>query len=875
MVAQQRMGGPLGSSSRPRPPLPMNPAPRSSEDRARPMPPTRPVPPGSAAPPVPFRTAPAPPQQSAQARDAEGERPAPEGSPRVKVPPPSVAPHPPSSSASLGSARAALHHAAPTPPHVESPQPREDAHTPPPAGDEPRRAPAARGSEPDSFLAILQKQDPNSADILLGMLKDISDLKRKIALIGKKNFQLETDIGLLDKKIALLIKNRISLEEVLADKGAIMDCKEKTVSLNKHDAEIYGRMFYLLQRQTKYISQLAGLVKIGEIDNFLQTVMFTLYGNQYEEEEEHLLLTMFRTVLKGDFAEAKSLNELLRANTALTRMMNTYTRRGPGQQYLKHVLTKLIAVLIEENQNLEINPGKVYEGYINEYESTQGKAFEGDRKLTPEQCAELPQIRQIIERRIAQLDSVTNRFVETICASIEHVPYGIRYICQQIMRLIKDRWAEATSVQICCAIGGFMILRFINPAIITPNAYMLTDAKLSAPMRRNLTLVAKVLQNLSNNAPFGGLKEFYMAPLNPVLKKYQPRLNEFLERLTEVEDLDNHLEMDQFLAMGKFQTEQSITISLNEIYFIHGLLKQHMEVILPDKSDELRTILGSMPDPPPALPRKDNANVELKLVNISRTDADLTKLQPEQLYGETKYLVFLLMRTIPRRMDPPLVSGDVHAMLGQLASHAATHGEQEMLDRISKILANLKKLVGCSLLSDDDNYARLRRDLYDDVTNVQERTKKIKSDTDRLRQVLQNMEERNNFGLQQLRAYEEYLVNVRSKTTPANSGDKKGSSTKAGPLKLTHAQLEKDGVITESQIPDERKGNIVFQISTLGAGAFEVSVSYRSRDIGSMRLQLDDLLERQANNELQLETDFVTLNVNLLIYLLNKHFVMS
>jgi len=31
-----------------------------------------------------------------------------------------------------------------------------------------------------------------------------------------------------------------------------------------------------------------------EIDSLLQTVMFTIYGNQYESREEHLLLTMFQ-----------------------------------------------------------------------------------------------------------------------------------------------------------------------------------------------------------------------------------------------------------------------------------------------------------------------------------------------------------------------------------------------------------------------------------------------------------------------------------------------------------------------------------------------------------------------------------------------------
>jgi Ras GTPase-activating-like protein IQGAP2/3 len=41
---------------------------------------------------------------------------------------------------------------------------------------------------------------------------------------------------------------------------------------------------------------------MAEIDSLLQTVMFTIYGNQYESREEHLLLTMFQVCssLLGD-----------------------------------------------------------------------------------------------------------------------------------------------------------------------------------------------------------------------------------------------------------------------------------------------------------------------------------------------------------------------------------------------------------------------------------------------------------------------------------------------------------------------------------------------------------------------------------------------
>lgn len=56
----------------------------------------------------------------------------------------------------------------------------------------------------------------------------------------------------------------------------------------------YGNLFFLLQSEPRHIATLCRLVNLSEIDTLLQTVMFTLYGNQYESREEHLLLTMFQ-----------------------------------------------------------------------------------------------------------------------------------------------------------------------------------------------------------------------------------------------------------------------------------------------------------------------------------------------------------------------------------------------------------------------------------------------------------------------------------------------------------------------------------------------------------------------------------------------------
>lgn len=54
---------------------------------------------------------------------------------------------------------------------------------------------------------------------------------------------------------------------------------------------------FLLQSEPRHIAHLCRLVTMAEIDALLQTVMFTIYGNQYESREEHLLLTMFQVKL--------------------------------------------------------------------------------------------------------------------------------------------------------------------------------------------------------------------------------------------------------------------------------------------------------------------------------------------------------------------------------------------------------------------------------------------------------------------------------------------------------------------------------------------------------------------------------------------------
>lgn len=125
----------------------------------------------------------------------------------------------------------------------------------------------------------------------------------------------------LDSRIALLIQNRMALEEVCisscerlitidhVQQNEVASHLEEGMELqegffpNDDKTQKYGNLLFLLQSEPRHIAHLCRLVSMAEIDALLQTVMFTIYGNQYESREEHLLLTMFQVWLLSNLGE--------------------------------------------------------------------------------------------------------------------------------------------------------------------------------------------------------------------------------------------------------------------------------------------------------------------------------------------------------------------------------------------------------------------------------------------------------------------------------------------------------------------------------------------------------------------------------------------
>ncbi|KAK9238227.1 Rho GTPase activation protein [Lipomyces kononenkoae] len=742
------------------------------------------------------------------------------------------------------------------------------------------------------YVSISAAEQDEVDDELARAQKRLRDLKAKISAQSKKNFVLERDVRYLDSRIALLIQNKIASEEhaEVANRLEETDLRYGN-SLDHRKVDTYGNLFFLLQTEPHYIATLCRLISMAEIDSFLQTVMFTIYGNQYEQREEHLLLKMFQSVLASQFEAATEFSSLLRANTPVSRMMTTYTRRGPGQSYLKSVLSEQINdVSSHLDLDLEINPLKVFEQIYEEAllcANGNGDLVCMEKCVSAEDAAANKEVLEIIRPRQSTLLKIANSFLTKIIDSLDSVPYGIRWICKQIRSLTRRKYPNTEDSAVCTLIGAFFFLRFINPAIVTPHSYMLVDSLPADSPRRTLTLVAKMLQGLANKSTYS--KEPYMASVSTFVDDNKIRMDKFLNDLCDVPDFYETLELDQYVALSKKDIRLSITI--NEIYSMHALLEQHLGTLGREKPSRLSVILRDVGPAPALLPRIENFTLQLPLFSRFETQiedlgAALDITQADVLFMEAKSLLIQIIRSLPTCSVVTARPLDLHG-IAHLA--ASTPKDPLLTKKGIRALELLNELIGQNILQ-DANFASdtLAEEIEEELAQLGSIREKVLDETRSLEDVLKTIKDHNAYLQSQLETYKSYLRNVRMQSGPKKStvndrvglvtiqgkGRKEPKSQYLGPYKYSQQTLQKEGVISVCNVPQNLVNNLYFYISSPTPGTFVVSLNYKGRIRGllELNLKLDDLLEMIRNDIEVLDLEYVVVNVPGMLDFLQRQF---
>ena len=138
----------------------------------------------------------------------------------------------------------------------------------------------------------------------------MEELRKKVIMKIRENISSETEIQNLDIKIALLVKNRISLEDVIRFttkrmksllRDSLANDEKFQYNLRGTDRENrekklhYEQLFYLLQTQPQYLTNLMYFMNRqsgAAITRFLEQIVLTLFGYAQNSREEYLLLNL-------------------------------------------------------------------------------------------------------------------------------------------------------------------------------------------------------------------------------------------------------------------------------------------------------------------------------------------------------------------------------------------------------------------------------------------------------------------------------------------------------------------------------------------------------------------------------------------------------
>jgi len=508
---------------------------------------------------------------------------------------------------------------------------------------------------------------------------------------------------------------------------------------------------------------------------------------------------------------------------------------------------------------LELHPLFIYQGIIIDQEMETGTKSTLERGISEDQALQNKDVQRIIQSRLKELETICQSFLDGIIRTIDDLPYGIRWICKQLRDIYQKTMPNASKDDTIKLQMYFVYYRFINLAIVTPDSFNIIETEIPSTARKNLVSVAKVLQNVFNFREFTP-NDRHMLGLNDFVARSKPALLRYVDDIPRVEDPEDHLQVTQYMELTH-QTKPIISISLHEIYNTHSLIAKHLDGLAPDKEDPLRQIMIDLGPPPENVTEEDDREIQLTLTNRFKVEVE-EENEIQKLIAETKELVIPILRLVP--IQNTIQRLTLMDILEYGIKHATENNNRDLSNKINQVLENLGKLEKEDVVSKEDNYESFIHDVALEVANRSAIREQQRKEIIRLTTTLDNLRKYEGFVREKIENYKEYVDQCIKQTY--NPSSKKS-------FKFSYKELNKRGVIIDSDVPTLSRGKTVFNISSTIPGSYEVKAKIAGIRAETMDLRIDDLLEKQFNGIDRLELDQITLDVNMTIRLLNEKFL--
>ncbi|RLV94789.1 Inhibitory regulator protein IRA2 [Spathaspora sp. JA1] len=262
-----------------------------------------------------------------------------------------------------------------------------------------------------------------------------------------------------------------------------------------------------LTKQTEIFGAIAESASSLE-HNLLSSSLFGIFCYSGRLDE------LFKVLLIDEISNLTRSTDLFRRNSTLTRLLFNFTQ-DYGMEYLNTTLRPIIEEIVENQVIFEvektdtINPDLFFQYF--------------------------------------------NKLVDSIVNSQDQLPASFKFVCREISSAVEGKFKDASVI----AIGSFMFLRYLCPAIISPEQFFKIPIN-HVKVKRSLMQLVKVLQNMANGT-ITSIKWPVLTSRMDELLTINTKIYDFLDKISTAE-------------IDEYPFQQSTEKPMAELRYLHKFI---------------------------------------------------------------------------------------------------------------------------------------------------------------------------------------------------------------------------------------------------------------------------------------------------------------
>lgn len=513
----------------------------------------------------------------------------------------------------------------------------------------------------DSYKSLITSPNPpletvktfvhllNDSDLDFEQEVHLEQSRKQVIDEIQHNEQLEQFISQLDVKIALLLKNKITIDEVIRHRNKAFNNSSNynntanlalttpadmfdLKALNKSSRrrlELYQGLFYILQTQPVYFARLFKKLQRSVVSEKeakeIERLAICLFDGPLPKKrrEEYFILKLISRSIEEESTASHNLKSVLRGNFMWWKLLAAMNRSSRERQTLRTLLySPVMTVITRPDLDLESDPLVIYRKSISDEEIRTGQLSNRNPHISVNEAIRDPDTRSTYISNMQRLRELTTEFLNTLSDNVEMVPYHIRFAARQVYSTCKTLFGEegikrpsattsASSASLLTStlnssrivgsgvsddrlltlVGHVVFNLYLNPAIIAADNYGILSSALTPQQTRNLTEVTKMLTQISLLKPFSK-EDVYLQPLNDYIKSSVSRMKDVFRKIINIPDVNQQFQMTVYDDLTSHD-RPSLHIKTADIFAIHSLVSAELDTMAPLNEDEDESMKNS------------------------------------------------------------------------------------------------------------------------------------------------------------------------------------------------------------------------------------------------------------------------------------------